>query len=766
LSLTGYESYQDWVGEEKFGPSPAIPSCVSPPDSAAIAYMSPIRYVVRLGRWFGGHRLAVTAVGACLMVDMAFNAFVPMAFRRLIDDAITPRNSTVLVHVLVALGIATILATAAGMLSDYLYGRLSSGVLSDIRQRLFDHLQTLSPAFFQRHTSGEISARYSTDLAGVEQTLQSWIPWGWKPAFDVIGYNIVLFSVDWRLALLAQLLWPMVLLGPRFFAPRASQAADERKVSEAAVLSAVDEATAGRHVVRAYGLERSMSEHFAEKVRALMLTAHKGEFYTSALERSAGIGILLLQIVVLGVGASMAFKGSISIGSLAAFYAVFTSLSAALLYLAQYSTVLINSAAGLVRIEAVLAASTDVPEHPDAVDLPPFEHEIRLRDCVFEPQPARRILDGVSLTITRGESVAFVGRSGSGKSTVLNAIMRTFDPTSGRVDIDGHDLRTVSRTSFVAQSAVVFQDTFLYDTTVRENVRLGRLDASDADVEAACRQAELHEIIMAMPRGYDSPVGERGTFLSGGHRQRVAIARALVRNPRILFLDEATASLDPGTESAINATLERLSRDRTVVAVTHRLASTLRYDRVFVMHGGRLVESGTHTELLAANGDYAALWRKQDGIHTSSDGARAEITPERLRQFTILSMLNDEMLGTLAGQFVTESVAADRDVVVEGDAGDKVYVIARGRVDVRKRDAEGEEHSVQRLADGDNFGELALLRNTPRSATIHTLSPCVFLTLHRQQFQQLLDEAPAVRAAILLQETQRSLGSGNYAAVR
>jgi ATP-binding cassette subfamily B protein len=724
--------------------------------------MSPLTYVVRLVRWFRGHRLAVAAVGTCLLIEMAFNAFVPMAFRRLIDDAITPRNGTVLVHVLVALGLATIVATAAGMTSDYIYARLSSGVLGDIRQRLFDHLQTLSPAFFQRHSSGEISARYSTDLAGVEQTLQSWIPWGWKPALDVIGYNVVLFTVDWRLAILAQLLWPMVLLGPRFFAPRAGAAADERKVSEAALLSAVDEATAGRHVVRAYGLEASMSARFADKVKVLTMTARRGAFYGSALERSAGIGILLLQIVMLGVGASMAFKGSISIGSLAAFYSVFTSLSYSLLYLAQYSTVLINSAAGLVRIESVLDARTDVPDNPDAADLPSFENEIRLRDCVFEPQPSRRILDGVSLTVRRGESVALVGPSGSGKSTVLNAIMRTFDPTSGSVEIDGHDLREVGRRSFVEQSAVVFQDSFLYDTTIRENVRLGRLDATDADVEAACRQAEMHEIIMAMPRGYDSPVGERGGFLSGGQKQRLAIARALVRNPRILFLDEATASLDPGTEAAINATLERLSRDRTVVAVTHRLASTVRCDRVFVMSGGRLAESGTHAELLDRGGAYASLWRKQDGIHTSSDGARAEITVDRLRQFLILSMLDDEMLSALASQFVTESVAADRDVVVEGDAGDKFYVIARGRVDVRKHDAAGVEHSVQRLGDGDNFGELALLRNTPRSATIRTLGPCVFLTLHRQQFQELLDHAPTVRAAILAQEAVRSLGSGSH----
>jgi ATP-binding cassette subfamily B protein len=719
--------------------------------------MNPLAYVLRLLRWFKGHPGPLAIVGGCLLVEMGFSAFVPMAFSHLIDKAITPRDSQVLIQVLLALGGATLLTTCAGLIGDYVYARLSSGVLAGMRQHLFDHLQTLSPSFFQKYSAGEVSARYSTDLAAVEQTLGTWIAWGWKPVLDVLGYTIVMFTVDWRLALFAQLLWPMTLFGPRIFAPRASAAAAQRKNREADVLTAVDEATAGRNVVRAFGLEQTMSQRFAAKLAALAATAVRGAFFSSALERSASIGIYLLQICVLGIGASMAFKGTISVGGLVAFYTVFMSLSSVLFYLAQYSSSLINSAAGLARIEQVLAERSAVPDAPGASELPPIQESIHVRDCVFTPEPGRRILDGVSLTIRYGEAVAFVGPSGSGKSTMLNAIMRSFDPDGGAIEIDGHDLRSVTKASFIRQSAVVFQESFLYHTTVRENIRLGRPDATDAEIEAACRDAEIHDIILAMPKGYDSPVGERGSLLSGGQRQRLAIARALVRNPRILFLDEATSALDAGTELALNATLERLARGRTVLSVTHRLASTVNLHRVFVMNQGRLVEHGTHAELLARHGLYASLWRKQEGIHTSDDGARADITIERLRQFPLLSKLDAAMLHELAtAQFATENIPAGRDVVIEGDPGDKFYIIARGRVAVLKRDARGVSQNVTVLEDGDNFGELALLRDTPRSATIRTLVSCVFLTLQRNHFQQLLDRAPEVRAALLAQEAARS----------
>jgi ATP-binding cassette subfamily B protein len=482
----------------------------------------------------------------------------------------------------------------------------------------------------------------------------------------------------------------------------------------------------------------------------------RGAFFGAALERSAGIGILILQIVILGVGGWMAFGGAISVGSLAAFYSVYLSLSYSLYYLAQYSTALINSAAGLERIEALLAEHPAVLDPPTAPDLPPLRHAIEVRGIAFIPEPGRRILDDVSLTIRAGESVALVGPSGSGKSTMLNALMRSFDPDSGTIVIDGFDLRTVSRRSFVEQSAVVFQDSFLYNASIRENVRLGRTGTTDAEIEAACHDAEIHDTIAALPNGYDTAVGERGSLLSGGQRQRIAIARALVRRPRILFLDEATSALDPGTATAVNATLERLSADRTVVSVTHRLETVVHCHRIFVFEHGRLVESGTHPELVRGNGLYASLWRKQTGLHPSEDGTHVEITTDRLRDIPLLASLDAALLDELAAsQLVTENLPAGRVVVHEGDPGDKFYLIVRGRVDVLRGDAGDREQRIAILEDGDNFGELALLGNAPRSATVRTATPCIFLTLQRRQFQNLLAKSPDARAAILKQQAER-----------
>jgi ATP-binding cassette subfamily B protein len=356
-------------------------------------------------------------------------------------------------------------------------------------------------------------------------------------------------------------------------------------------------------------------------------------------------------------------------------------------------------------------------------------------------------LDNVSFTIRRGAQVAIVGGSGSGKSTALGLIARFYDPDAGKVTIDGRDLRTGTLASLRGQMGVVFQESFLFNTTIRENIRHGRPDASDAEVEAAARAAEIHDLVVSLPDGYDTIVGERGGRLSGGQRQRVAIARAIVRDPALLLLDEATSALDPTTEAAVNGTLERLGRARTVVSVTHRLASTVGADQILVFERGRLVEQGTSSELLAHGGMYKRLWDKQQGLVISEDGARAGIEPERLRVVPVLAKLEDVMLAKLAKMFLSERVSEDRKVIREGDTTvDKFYIIARGKVAVLKRQPDGTDVQVATLQDGDHFGEVALIKDAPRNATIRTLTPCIFLTLQRRQFMELIQSDPRLRS--------------------
>ena len=273
--------------------------------------------------------------------------------------------------------------------------------------------------------------------------------------------------------------------------------------------------------------------------------------------------------------------------------------------------------------------------------------------------------------------------------------------------------------------------------------------------------AKIHELITHMPDGYDTIVGERGSRLSGGQRQRVAIARAIVRDPAILVLDEATSALDPSTESAIHETLKRLAATRTVVEVTHRLSSVVEHDRIFVLDKGRLIESGTHQQLLEQHGEYFQLWNKQSGIKISEDGQRVDITVERLRAIPILSQLEDEMLGELAKLFTIERCPESRLVIRQGDMMvEKFYVIARGKVKVTKRDDPGDdERQLTVLSDGDHFGEIALIKDVPRTATIRTVTPCIFLTLQRAQFLDLVGRDPQLREQIAAIAQAR--GEGN-----
>jgi ATP-binding cassette subfamily B protein len=355
------------------------------------------------------------------------------------------------------------------------------------------------------------------------------------------------------------------------------------------------------------------------------------------------------------------------------------------------------------------------------------------------------VLHDVSLSVARGEFVAIVGASGSGKSSILNLLARFYEPRTGEVRLDGADVRRFTASSLRAQMGFVFQDSVLFRSTVRENIRLGRPDATDADVEAAAAAAEIHDFIMALPHGYETEVS--GSTLSGGQRQRIAIARALVRDPRILVLDEATAALDPVAEAAINATLLRAGRGRTTIAVTHRLGAVTHADRILVLRDGRVVETGTHEALLGRGGTYAEMWNRQQGITVSSDGASAEVRPQRLEVNPVLRPLAGQ-LGTLATKFVAQRAAAGQVVVRQGDAGDRFYLIVRGTATVTRVEPDGATVELGRLSEGDEFGELALLRDAPRNATVTARTDCLFLTLSRADFLALLDRVPGARAHV------------------
>jgi ATP-binding cassette subfamily B protein len=683
-----------------------------------------------------------------LLLDAGLSAALPLGIKFLVDEAIVPQDRRLLFWVLSALVAATLVVSAAAIGRDWLYAYVGAGVLQDLRLALFEQLQRLSASFHAQTQAGDVLARFTTDLAAVESTVSIVLPWGLMATLTIVWSLVVLFALQWQLALLALVAIPLSLLGPRLLGPRAASAGYRVKLGEATVTSAVQESLAGQYVVRAFGLEGGMRDAFSRQLSELAHRSRRFNFLSGLVQRTPNLTVGLVHVLVLGGAAFLTFRGALSIGALLSFDLVFLNFSGGVASLTEIAPSFLRASGGLARIDELLGEQPSVRDPEEPRELPRLARAITFRDVSFGYTADQLNLVGVSFEIERGSHVAFVGRSGSGKSTVLSLLLRFHDPTSGSILIDGVDLREVRQSDARRQMAIVSQESFLFDTTIRQNLLAAHPTASEAEIEAAARAAEAHAFIDALPERYDATVGERGARLSGGQRQRLAIARALLRDPAILLLDEATSALDAATEATLDRTLTRAGKGRTVITVTHRLHSIVHADRIFVLEDGHLVEQGRHDDLVRRAGVYAEIWRRQYGLQIAGDGTVASITVERLRSTPLLRHLDAAVLEEMSHRFASEQVPGDRIVLKEGDPGDRFYIIARGRVAVSKGGESDAERTVAVLETGDHFGEIALLRDVPRTATVRTLSACMFLTLQRAHFLELIERIPDLRPAL------------------
>lgn len=684
-------------------------------------------------------------VAFCVLVEVAFSAALAYSFKYIVDKVLAKNDLTLLASIAVALVFGVVLAAIAGLSRDYYFSKLVANLMGRLRMEMFEKFQWLPQRFYARNQLGDLLNRFSSDTTTIENMLNAAIPWAIKPGLEVIVSTVLIFMLDWRIALLSLLVWPIALAGPRAFVPRSSLAAFARRQAEGLTLSHVQENLAGQALVKALNFERNAVHDFESQNINLTASTQQVGFLSSLVERSSNIGIYIVQVIVLVVGSYLVFEGKLTVGALAAFMALFVTLSYSLLYVAQYSPQLIHGSSAMRRIADVLDSDDDVRNDTGIAEVPPLKGEITYRNISFGYGGGVLALNNVNLSVYAGKSVAFVGGSGSGKSTLINLLIRFYEPTQGSLMWDGTDLRTTSLQSLRARIGIVFQDNFLFNISLLENIRMARPESTDAEVEAAARAAEIHDFITALPDAYHTLAGERGGRLSGGQRQRIGIARAVLRNPELLIFDEATSALDPVTEAAINQTIERAARGRTVISVTHRLASVTRYDNICVLDRGKVVEQGTHDELLALDGYYRALWEKQQGFTVAAEGD-ASISPERLKAVELLAGLDDKLLSELSERFASESVAAGRVIVHEGDSGERFYFIVHGKVEVSKHNVEHDkEVVVATLQDGDHFGEIALLERVPRVASVRTITPCLLLSLTRTQFNILLESSPEIR---------------------
>jgi ATP-binding cassette subfamily B protein len=558
------------------------------------------------------YRWRVTAMFVSLVLATAA-ALAPAPLAKLaIDNGIRRHDVGALDLIVVAFLASAVIYVIASAAQTYLVGWVGQRALQDLRLQLFSHLQQLSIGFYSRNRAGVIISRLTNDVEALDQLVEDGIATLFQSGLTLIGVVVILFFLDPHLALLTFLSLPVLAVGAFVFRIASADAYRLTREKIASITGYLQESLSGIRVVRAFGQEPKHIARFNElndeNRAANMTTVSLNAAYFPGVEFLSA----LVTVEILVIGGIEAINGHTSTGVVFAFIAALNNFFDPIQNLSQLYTTYQSGMAALDKIFELLDEQPDLTDADDAITLPWVRGELALDHVSFRygsDEDAAWALRDIDLVVPAGQTVALVGATGAGKSTFAKLVARFYDPTEGRVMIDGHDLRSVAAQSLRSQLGIVPQEGFLFSGTVRENIAFGRPDATDEEISSAARAVGAEQFIEALEDGYDTQVGERGIQLSAGQRQLLAFARALVADPRILLLDEATSNVDVQTESLIELGMKRLVAGRTAIVIAHRLSTIRHAGRIVVLEHGQIIESGTHEELIEAEGRYWELYR-------------------------------------------------------------------------------------------------------------------------------------------------------------
>ncbi|RLK26135.1 ATP-binding cassette subfamily B protein [Micromonospora sp. M71_S20] len=566
----------------------------------------------RIGALFARHRAALATVTAIIVVSSVLAMASPFLLRAVIDRALPERDLALLVALVAGMVAVAAMTSVLGVAQTWISTRVGQQVMHRLRTDVFTHLQRQSLSFFTRTRTGEVQSRITNDIGGMQSVVTSTATSIAANLTTVVATAAAMVALSWRLSLVSLVVLPPAVWLTRRVAQLRREITAERQRELADLNVTVEEglSVSGVHLAKTLGTGPALAARFAASSDRLVDLELRSEL--AGRWRMATMSVVFAAIpavIYLSAGLPGA-AGTLSIGTLVAFTALQGGLFRPLMGLLNVGVSVTASLALFARIFEYLDLPVEVDDPAEPVDVDPrrIRGELRLADVTFRyPGSDTAAVAGITLDVPAGTGLALVGETGSGKSTLAALVSRLHDPTSGRITVDGVDLRDLRLADLAAIVGVVSQETYLLHTTVRENLRYARPDATDAEIEAAARAAQIHDLIAGLPDGYDTVVGSRGHRFSGGEKQRLAIARTLLRDPRILILDEATSALDTETERAVQRAFDEVARGRTTITIAHRLSTVRDADRIAVLDHGRIVESGSHDGLLERAGRYATL---------------------------------------------------------------------------------------------------------------------------------------------------------------